>query len=239
LAYAIKREKDYPSARKLHERLRKIEQTARDLPALTRELIDPRIIALLSNDGVRSEDLLDLARGVRSIADPLNRVAEHIAHMRKRNPPKQGQGKLYPAAPGPSPLEQCALIVAMIWYREKGNWPGLNDKVAHKLCEQFWLEAGGKPHGGLGAKEGELNAWRKYIAEGRKKWADHAAGRLVDHILRGGLAPEPGPPWLTDPGRPTRWYSKEFREEMALLTETRCRLLRAILSRAGRPPAPT
>jgi hypothetical protein len=232
LAYAIKREKDYPSARELHERLRKIEETARDLPVLTRELIDLRMIALLSNDGLRPEDLLDLARGVRSIADPLNRVADRIAHLRKRNPPKQGQGKLYPAAPGPSALEQCALIVAMIWYREKGNWPGLNDNVAHKLCEQFWLEAGGKPHGGLGAKEGELNAWRKYIAQGRKKWADHAAGKLVDHILGGALAPKPRPPSLTDPGRRFR-YSKE-----ALLT-ARCRLLHAILSRAGRPPAPT
>jgi hypothetical protein len=107
VAYAIKREKNYPSQTELHERLTQIEETARSGVPPTRELIDPDIAALLSNEVQRLEDFLDLARDVRWLAD-------RAADVRDRNPIRRGRGKLYPAPlSGPNALEQCALINAI------------------------------------------------------------------------------------------------------------------------------
>jgi hypothetical protein len=122
LAYAIAREADYPSRPELRRRLTAIEKASH---LLAHELIDLRISALLSDgDAQRESWCFDMARDAQSLA-------QRIAQWRKRNPSKQGRGKLYPAvASGPNPLEHCALIVSLLpsrpaWLRADTIAPGV------------------------------------------------------------------------------------------------------------------
>jgi hypothetical protein len=178
LAWAIKREAEYPSSRELRQRLAKMEKAAK---LLMRELTDLRIAALVSDgDQQREIEDVDLARDLRSLA-------LRIADVLQRNPPKQGRRKLYPAS-GPNPLEICALIVSIIHHRINRKWPGDNNNIVRKCCENLWVAAGGSAHGGVAARNGNLAAWDRHIKAARKYRPPHAAGSHVDRILQqGGL----------------------------------------------------
>jgi hypothetical protein len=153
---------------------------------LKRELIDLRISALLSDgDAERESWCLGMARDTQSLA-------QRIAQWRKRNPSKQGRGKLYPAvASGPNPLEHCALIVSLLWHENLKYWPGQRNELAWQLCERIWIVAGGDKHGGVAACDGALSAWRKHMVAAKKYRPPHPAGKFIDRMLKG---PAPKPP---------------------------------------------
>jgi hypothetical protein len=167
LALAIRREAEYPSRPKLRKRLKAIEEAAR---LLAREVTDVPMLVLLRDgyEGVEHEV---------SLLPDLMRLAKRAACVRARSPRRQGRGKLYPAEP--TALEYCALIVSVAWHMAEGKWPGKDNPEAHLLCEALWLNAGGAPHSGLGARPGTFTAWRNHLFEARQYRPPHGAGKMV------------------------------------------------------------
>ena len=174
LAFAIRREAEYPSRPELHQRLAAIEDAAN---LLTRELTDPTISILLRDgyEGIENE----ISLGV-----DLRGVALRAAKARLRSPRTPGRGRLSPdAGTGPDALGYCALIVSMAWYLDTGKWPGQRDAAAHIVCEALWLTSGGEAHGRLGAHPGTLTAWRKHLVAARRYRPPHPAGELVERMM--------------------------------------------------------
>jgi len=179
LALAIRREAEYPSRPKLHMRLKAIEDAAR---LLSRELTDVPMLVLLRDgyEGIENEV---------SLLPDLRDLASRAACVRARSPRTQGRGKLYPAEP--TALEYCALIVSVAWHMVEGEWSGKRNPKAHLLCEALWQNAGGAPHGGIGARPGTFMVWRNHLVEARKyqqKYQQkyqppHGAGKMVAELI--------------------------------------------------------
>jgi hypothetical protein len=83
-----------------------------------------------------------------------------------RTPRVQGRGKFYPeSASGPDAREYCALIVAVAWHKDSGQWPGPGNATAQLICEMLWRCAGGvphAPHAGFDAP-GTFATWRDHL----------------------------------------------------------------------------
>jgi hypothetical protein len=228
VAYAIEAEAKYPSPRELRERLAEMEETARLLTGLlareplTRDLTDPYIVALLSNEGLPRKNLMILARDVRSVADGAKRLRDRIREVREQNPPKRGARKMYPAgATGPSALQYCALSGSMIYERIKGKWPAKGNPDVWTLCEAVWVAAGGtphKPHSGASEREGVFKTWREHVKAAKEYQPPHDAGERVDSILRGRPVRKHRPPWFTDPWRWSGYDHPSWREFVATQT---------------------
>jgi hypothetical protein len=190
LAYANRREADYPSSPELHERLETIEALSHRarLPAarqmMRQKLTDLRIKTLLTNGDP------SIARALNSLLRPMNLpyIGRLAAAARARNPRQHGRHKFYPdPISGPDALEYCALIVRMAWHKDGGQWPGVHNSTAQLICEMLWLSAGGashRPHCGSDAP-GAFATWREHLIAARQYCPPHPAGKLVALILAG------------------------------------------------------
>jgi hypothetical protein len=193
LSDTIEAEAVYPTRRELHRRLEAIEKSAR---LLIQELPDLRILALLLDGDARIENENETYHG-------LHDISARAARVRKRNPLKQGRGRLYPkSAIGVGAMELCALIVAVCHHHESGKWPGKDNAKAHQLCEALWKAAGGPPRLGRGkprlpsplketkaekswGKSGSATVavWRNHLKTGRNYRPPHPAGAHIQRIL--------------------------------------------------------
>ena len=178
-------------------------------------LADPQIIALLLEANKRISNANEMYHG-------LCNLAARAARARARTPPKQGRGEHYPeAATGPSPMELCALIVAVASYQGIGRWPGKNNPKVHQICEALWKCAGGPPRlgqgkplspqpskekkaGGNWGKSGSetVVVWRRYLKTAQKYRPPHPAGKLIQHIL----APDIRPATVHKAGQLSKYY---------------------------------
>lgn len=173
LAWNIAAAERYPSRPDLRRRLGRIKDAARPgkrdaaREFLRRELADLNVAGLLALK------TLDVPRDLRHRVD---RVL-----LRAKN---SGPGKLYPdPGGGPDALEHCALIVTMILLKGTGKWCGQWNSGVHQACENLWLAAGGKSHGGV-AEAGTLTAWRRHLLTARRRYLPpHPAGIVIERIL--------------------------------------------------------
>jgi hypothetical protein len=171
LKLAIRRDAEYPSRPNLHARLKAIEDATR---LLARELTDVQMLVLLHDGYEGTENEVSLLPDLRDLAN-------RAAGVRARRPRTQGRGKLYPNEP--TALGYCALIVSVGWHMAEGKWPGQHNPKAHLLCEALWLNAGGAPHGGLGARPGTFTVWRKHLLDARQYRPPHGAGSMVVELI--------------------------------------------------------
>ena len=144
LRNAIMHEMNYPSRTILYKRLKAVEIAAN---LLVKELADEKLLNLL----LEGESWLENGNEARhALQDIRNRAAK----VRERQPPSRGRGKLYPGtASGPTAKEYCALIVSVVWNRERNVWPGKSDKEAHKACEALWRAAEGPKRAQAGGSQ--------------------------------------------------------------------------------------
>lgn len=196
LSNAIEGEAAYPRRPDLRKRFNGIEDAAR---LLMKELKKHQIRDLLIDGDIQTENEYEMLHGLRDIAD-------RAAKVRARNPRRPGRNRLYPKAlTWPTPMELCALMVAIACHQVRGRWPGKNDAEVHKACEELWKAAGGSPRRGQGEpreppapKQGrnskaEINwgrsgsatvvVWRNHLKAARNYRPPHQAGTQVLRIL--------------------------------------------------------
>ncbi len=172
LSNAIEGEAAYPRRPELRERFKAIEDAAR---LLRHEWLDQRIRALLLDGDVRIENENEMFHGLRDIA-------ARAARERERNSPKQGRGKLYPKASWPTPMELCALMVAVAHCHLLGRWPGKSNVKVQQCCEALWQAAGGPRRAGWG-EPGSVAVWRHHLKAAQKYRPPHQAGIRIQLIL--------------------------------------------------------
>ena len=169
LRWAMAREADYPPRPEIRKKLDALERSAR---AILDALEDVRMSELVWG----ANDWLDAV----GMAEPLRELIRRVEEIKRKNPPRQGRGRLYPySATGPSANELCALIAAMMWKQIKGRWPGQRGAAANELCEQLWTAAGGTAHGPVLVEP----FWRDYLKSAERFAPPHAAGQHVAALL--------------------------------------------------------
>jgi hypothetical protein len=161
LAFAIRREVEYPSRPKLRARLVAIKNAALLLANAAPDLqINP---LLFPNGGgwISNETYHELC----DIATRAERVLAGA-------PPRQGRGQLYPKPTlGPNARELCALIVSMQWKKAHGRFPGRENPEALELCRELWKTAGGSPPA--------TGTWSTYLKRAQQYRPPHPAGELI------------------------------------------------------------
>jgi hypothetical protein len=157
---------------------------------------------LLLDGDDRIENENEMFHGLRDIA-------ARAARVRARNSPKQGRRKLYPKAPWPTPMELCALMIAVAHYQSLGRWPGKSNVHAQQCCEALWKAAGGPQRSGRAklrslspskktprspsplkktkaarnwGKSGSatVEVWRRHLKAAQKYRPPHSAGILIE-----------------------------------------------------------
>ena len=156
---------EYPGRPETRKRLKAIAKAAR---LIHQELQQSLILSLVVGDQPWTpgeNEKMSWLHDIASRAEAAIPEAEPVGRPSDKHWPRPSRGPARLAAKA-----QCALVVAIIWEKMRGTWPGLDNEDAWLACDGLWRAAGGN----------SIRDWSDHLEIARNQ----KAGTYASVILR-------------------------------------------------------